>query len=336
MIADQEDPQQSIVEDTFDHRPPSTPSEDSVHIPDDDNTTQCGFTPSLPETYRTVKVAPENAPWWRKLGSFTGIGFMVAVGYMDPGNWATDVAARVQVSDTTFLLWFSSPLSPPCSSNSSASSLELPRREISHKSAANSFPSKVRLCALDHYGNCHDRHRYGWASWCGHRTEPLVWLASGRWGRHCGDGRHGHPLSPTGPVEIYGSLNHGIDLPHLLLPPVHCHFGSTQRVRCYGGVHSPRKNVHQPGWAFSGHWHPRSHHHAPQFGFFTVLSFSPEITLERNRERSTRSSLAASTALCRWVLRVWSTPSSSSWPVRRSRKATVIQKTFSKPTIAWL
>jgi manganese transport protein len=86
MIADQEDPQQSIVEDTFDHRPPSTPSED------DDNTTQCGFTPSLPETYRTVNVAPENAPWWRKLGSFTGIGFMVAVGYMDPGNWATDVA----------------------------------------------------------------------------------------------------------------------------------------------------------------------------------------------------------------------------------------------------
>ena len=48
--------------------------------------------PSLPETYNTVSVAPEDAPWYRKLLSFTGLGFIVSVGYMDPGNWATDVA----------------------------------------------------------------------------------------------------------------------------------------------------------------------------------------------------------------------------------------------------
>ncbi len=46
---------------------------------------------SLPEVFRSIPV-PEKASWWRKLGAFTGPGFLVAVGYMDPGNWATDLA----------------------------------------------------------------------------------------------------------------------------------------------------------------------------------------------------------------------------------------------------
>jgi manganese transport protein len=47
--------------------------------------------PSLPEVFRTVAV-PKDAPFWRKLGAFAGPGYLVAVGYMDPGNWATDLA----------------------------------------------------------------------------------------------------------------------------------------------------------------------------------------------------------------------------------------------------
>jgi len=47
--------------------------------------------PSLPEVHRSVLV-PADAPFWRKLLAFAGPGFMVAVGYMDPGNWATDLA----------------------------------------------------------------------------------------------------------------------------------------------------------------------------------------------------------------------------------------------------
>ncbi|HEY8852781.1 MAG TPA: Nramp family divalent metal transporter [Gemmatimonadaceae bacterium] len=47
-------------------------------------------TPSLVEVYRTVPVAGKG--WWRKIAAFAGPGYLVAVGYMDPGNWATDLA----------------------------------------------------------------------------------------------------------------------------------------------------------------------------------------------------------------------------------------------------
>src|SRR5437867_5640122 len=46
---------------------------------------------SLPEVHRSV-VVPVTASFWRKLIAFSGPGFLVAVGYMDPGNWATDLA----------------------------------------------------------------------------------------------------------------------------------------------------------------------------------------------------------------------------------------------------
>src|SRR5438128_774840 len=46
---------------------------------------------SLPEVHRTI-VVPETASFWRKLIAFSGPGFLVAVGYMDPGNWATDLS----------------------------------------------------------------------------------------------------------------------------------------------------------------------------------------------------------------------------------------------------
>src|SRR5579871_2382289 len=48
-------------------------------------------TPSLPEVHSTVGVS--SSPYfWRRLLGFLGPGFLIAVGYMDPGNWATDIA----------------------------------------------------------------------------------------------------------------------------------------------------------------------------------------------------------------------------------------------------
>jgi manganese transport protein len=46
---------------------------------------------SLPEVHRTVAV-PAAGTWMRKLAAFLGPGYLVAVGYMDPGNWATALA----------------------------------------------------------------------------------------------------------------------------------------------------------------------------------------------------------------------------------------------------
>jgi manganese transport protein len=47
--------------------------------------------PSLPEVHRSLPV-PHHLGFWRKLLAFSGPGYLVAVGYMDPGNWATDLA----------------------------------------------------------------------------------------------------------------------------------------------------------------------------------------------------------------------------------------------------
>jgi len=46
--------------------------------------------PSLPEAHRSVPII-SGASIWRKLWAFAGPGYLVAVGYMDPGNWATDL-----------------------------------------------------------------------------------------------------------------------------------------------------------------------------------------------------------------------------------------------------
>ena len=50
---------------------------------------------SLPEVHRSV-IVPSDAAFWRKMAAFAGPGFLVAVGYMDPGNWATDLAGGAQ------------------------------------------------------------------------------------------------------------------------------------------------------------------------------------------------------------------------------------------------
>jgi manganese transport protein len=46
--------------------------------------------PSLPEAHRSIPIL-HDVSTWRKLWAFAGPGYLVAVGYMDPGNWATDL-----------------------------------------------------------------------------------------------------------------------------------------------------------------------------------------------------------------------------------------------------
>ena len=47
-------------------------------------------TRSLPEVHGTVPIPLTGGPW-KKMMAFAGPGYLVAVGYMDPGNWATDL-----------------------------------------------------------------------------------------------------------------------------------------------------------------------------------------------------------------------------------------------------
>src|SRR6476646_1849242 len=60
-------------------------------------------TKSLPESYASVPV-PQGVSFWRKLLAFTGPGLMVAVGYMDPGNWATDIAGGAKFGYTLLVV----------------------------------------------------------------------------------------------------------------------------------------------------------------------------------------------------------------------------------------
>ena len=51
-----------------------------------------GTDPSLPEVNRSIHV-PGKKHFWRRALAFAGPGYLIAVGYMDPGNWATDITA---------------------------------------------------------------------------------------------------------------------------------------------------------------------------------------------------------------------------------------------------
>ena len=55
--------------------------------------------PSLPDVFSSVRVSQSPHLWRRALG-FIGPGFVIAVGYMDPGNWATDLAAGARYGYT--------------------------------------------------------------------------------------------------------------------------------------------------------------------------------------------------------------------------------------------
>src|SRR5208283_1388057 len=55
--------------------------------------------PSLPEVHASVRIS-RSPLFWRRLLGFVGPGFLISVGYMDPGNWATDIAGGSQFGYT--------------------------------------------------------------------------------------------------------------------------------------------------------------------------------------------------------------------------------------------
>lgn len=68
-------------------------------IVNEDKGTQVIDQVSMPEINSTIPV-DASANFWRKLFAFAGPGFLIAVGYMDPGNWATDIAGGARFGYT--------------------------------------------------------------------------------------------------------------------------------------------------------------------------------------------------------------------------------------------
>ena len=68
--------------------PPPPP--DPVEPPQPSGWRRSRSAPSLADAHRSIPV--NRVGWWRKILAFSGPGYLVAVGYMDPGNWATDIA----------------------------------------------------------------------------------------------------------------------------------------------------------------------------------------------------------------------------------------------------
>ena len=64
---------------------------DAVAVPQDGGWRRPRERPSLAEVFGTIRTRP-TGPMWRRLLAFLGPGYLVAVGYMDPGNWATSLA----------------------------------------------------------------------------------------------------------------------------------------------------------------------------------------------------------------------------------------------------
>jgi manganese transport protein len=65
--------------------------------------------PSLPEVNASVRLS-RSPLFWRRLAGFIGPGFLIAVGYMDPGNWATDIAGGARFGYTLLFVIMASNL----------------------------------------------------------------------------------------------------------------------------------------------------------------------------------------------------------------------------------
>jgi manganese transport protein len=59
--------------------------------------------PSLPEVHRSIKV-PNTNSFWRRMLAYAGPGYLVSVGYIDPGNWATDIAGGSKFGYTLLIV----------------------------------------------------------------------------------------------------------------------------------------------------------------------------------------------------------------------------------------
>lgn len=99
--------EQDEIEDGFRRRTPSTNS--SLSIPEGESYETVSGESSMQDIHRSVSIPGFDQPWLEKLFAFSGPGALVAVGYMDPGNWTSDIGGGSAYNyDLLFVVLWSS------------------------------------------------------------------------------------------------------------------------------------------------------------------------------------------------------------------------------------
>src|SRR5919112_633887 len=139
--------------------------------------------PSLPEVNRSIAVRPGST--WRRAAAFLGPGYLVAVGYMDPGNWTTSIAGG---SKYGYAL-----LSVALISNIMAIVLQ---------------SLCARLGAMAPRGACHLRHSPRGGDRHGHRPQPPLRHPARDRRDHHGARRVPDPVSSESRLPLGRGLHH--------------------------------------------------------------------------------------------------------------------------------
>jgi manganese transport protein len=102
---------------------------------------------SLPEVHSSVRVS-RSPFFWRRLLGFIGPGFMISVGYMDPGNWATDIAGGSRFGYTLLFVIMASNLMAILLQSLSLKLGVATERDLAQL-CHESFRPQGELCAVD-------------------------------------------------------------------------------------------------------------------------------------------------------------------------------------------
>ena len=150
----------------------AVPAEAALQHDHDRGWRRPGGTPSLAEVFGSIRTRP-TGPLWRKLLTFLGPGYLVAVGYMDPGNWATSLAGGSKFGYA--LLDHRAAVEPD--GDRVAGALHPARHRLAPRPGAGlprRLPALCRRSALGARRVRHLRHRSGRGDRHGDRAQPPV------------------------------------------------------------------------------------------------------------------------------------------------------------------
>ena len=179
-------------------------------------------TPSLQESHRTIAV-PKGIGFWRKLLAFSGPGYLVAVGYMDPGNWATDLAGGSAFGYTLLSVILLSNLMAILLQSLCAKLGIVTGRDLA-QACRDHYSKPVAIVALGSMRSRHLRVRSGGGHRLGHRAESAFRHSAGLGRLHYGAGRAGRDVSAEQGLSLHRSAGDHADPDHWRLLPGRDHF----------------------------------------------------------------------------------------------------------------